>query len=140
MAALSIWEHSGRTLPPNLYWMIAIVSLFIACFKAWKDERKDKEAAISQLASNQSEVKQQKVGWQELYNEKKRLEDEIDKEIKRLDGLHPTFETNDTSVQPEDRHYYLSVSDPEEYYRIWQKINRIKEDIEIIKEKMKSMS
>jgi len=134
MAFVGLWEHSRHIVPPNVYWMIAIVSLFVACYKAWKDERLAKEALLSQLTSKHLTVSQALANWQELRSEKKRLEDQLESELERLEPLKPILRSG---FSPEDE-YAFYLPDEVEYEKVCRKIERLKEEIEIITGKLRS--
>lgn len=42
IALLGIWQGAGHSVQPNVYWLIALMSFFVACFRAWNDEHEDK--------------------------------------------------------------------------------------------------
>jgi hypothetical protein len=51
---LGIWQGTGHPVSPTVYWIVAIVGIFIACYLAWNEERvaqkkafRDYEAEVS---------------------------------------------------------------------------------------------
>ena len=133
---MSIWQGTGHNIPPTVYWIVAMVALFVACFKAWEAERKAKEAALSHTSSMREPEPFPTARWQALYNEKKRLEDQLDAEFERLQLLAPT---PISGMQPDDPNaFYMSESQENEYWKVSTRIDRIKEELEIIKGKLKA--
>jgi hypothetical protein len=71
IAALSLFQETGHAVRPWVYWTIALVALFVSFFKAWRDEYRAKIALQGQTSQSQSE-------WTLLYEEQRRLMDELD--------------------------------------------------------------
>jgi len=46
---IGILQGIGCHIPPAVYWVIAIVAIFVACYMAWNEERIQKEKAIAEL-------------------------------------------------------------------------------------------
>lgn len=49
IGALSIWQSTGHTVRPTVYWAIALIGLLFATYRAWNDQyqefcRRDKDA------------------------------------------------------------------------------------------------
>lgn len=130
---LSIWQGTGHPVPHSVYWVIAVISLFVAFFKAWRDERSAKEAILSQVQPAPAIISQPKIEWRELYDEKKRLEKKLETEIRRLEPLQPRLMNG---MMPDDPNAFY-LPDEAEYSRVCRKIDRIKEEIEIIKGKLR---
>lgn len=57
IGALSVWQNTGHSVRPLVYWAVAFVTLFIAFFRAWNDEVNAKEKALAQLANLEKTVK-----------------------------------------------------------------------------------
>jgi hypothetical protein len=51
MGFLYIWQGTGHDVPHYIFWIIAIVGIFVACYKAWDEERLAKEKALSEKTS-----------------------------------------------------------------------------------------
>jgi len=73
---LWLWQGTGHTVKPWVFWLVAVVALFIASFKAWNDQFNAREAAektIQKLrgASPQSDP------YLVLMEERRRLEAEL---------------------------------------------------------------
>lgn len=55
---LGIWQGTGHRVPPTIFWIIAIVGIFVACYLAWNEEREAKEKAIrdyeAEVSKNQN--------------------------------------------------------------------------------------
>jgi len=43
---LGIWQGTGHQVSPTVYWIVAIVGIFVACYLAWNEERVAKEKAL----------------------------------------------------------------------------------------------
>lgn len=43
---LGVWQGVGHRVSPTVYWIIAIVGIFVACYLAWNEERAAKEKAL----------------------------------------------------------------------------------------------
>jgi hypothetical protein len=48
IAFLSVWQGTGHAIPPVVYGVVAIVAVFVACYRAWNEERVAKEKAIAE--------------------------------------------------------------------------------------------
>lgn len=48
---ISIWQNTGHQVPGKVFWIIAILGIFVACYRAWNEERIAKEKALSEKAS-----------------------------------------------------------------------------------------
>src|SRR5579864_2016065 len=46
---LGIWQGTGHHVAPTVYWIVAIVGIFVGCYKAWNDERIATEGALAAL-------------------------------------------------------------------------------------------
>jgi len=133
---MSIWQGTGHSIPPTVYWLVAMIALFVACFKAWEAERKAKEAAITQKAPSRLQETFPTKQWTALYAEKKRLEDALDAELEILQGLEPKLISG---MQPDDPYaFYMSESQENEYQKVSRRIERIKEELETVKQKWKA--
>ena len=73
---VGIWQETGHTVRPGLYWGIALVALFIAFYKARAEERDAKEEALRRARGDQHAPSREY--WLELYKEKRRIEDELE--------------------------------------------------------------
>jgi hypothetical protein len=47
---LGIWQGTGHRVPPTVFWIVAIVGIFVACYLAWNEERIAKEKALAAIA------------------------------------------------------------------------------------------
>ena len=139
IALMTVWQGTGHKIPPALYWVIAAAALFVACFKAWEEERSAKESALRQIASAQSQANSTQTEnlWQQLFAQKKRLEEELEVELDRLQTLQPTL-TSGMGPDDPNAFYFTSEWQENEYWKVNRKIDRIREDLEIIKEKLRS--
>jgi hypothetical protein len=45
IGALGTWQSTGHTVKPWVYWLVAIVALFVAFFRAWKDKAEQLDGA-----------------------------------------------------------------------------------------------
>jgi hypothetical protein len=63
---LATWQGTGHHVLPSVYWAVATVGLFVAFFRAWKDENREKESALA-LADSRSKVAWHSE-WQQLSN------------------------------------------------------------------------
>jgi hypothetical protein len=43
---LGIWQGTGHPVSPTVYWIVAIVGVFVACYLAWNEERVATEKAL----------------------------------------------------------------------------------------------
>jgi len=43
---LGIWQGTGHPVSPTVYWIVAIVGIFVACYLAWNEERVAKERVL----------------------------------------------------------------------------------------------
>ena len=43
---LGIWQGTGHPVSPTVYWIVAIVGIFVACYLAWNEEREAKEKVL----------------------------------------------------------------------------------------------
>lgn len=69
IGAISIWQGTGHSAPPNAYWAIALGALLISVFKTWNDERTAKEKAQLQrdtAVADQSRRRDWSGDWKEL--------------------------------------------------------------------------
>jgi len=73
---LFIYQGTGHTVLPSVYWGIALVALFVAFYRAWAEERSAKEEALHRVSGDQR--KPSREYWLELYKEKQRLEEELE--------------------------------------------------------------
>lgn len=138
IALLSLWQGTGHKLPPALYWVVGIVALFIAMFKAWEAERDAKETAISKRVSTKAQTGEIASAWLKLYKEKKRLEDQLEAELESLESLPgPTLRPN---MRPDEPYAFYDEPESEraERRKKSRTVDRIKEELGIIKEKLKS--
>jgi hypothetical protein len=65
IGCLSIWQGTGHYVPPTIYWIVAIVGIFVACYKAWNEERKAKEGALAALNTQSGTTSAE---WKDLAN------------------------------------------------------------------------
>ena len=49
IGVLGLWQNTGHSVPPTLYWAIALSALLLAGYKAWNDKAKALYAATQQL-------------------------------------------------------------------------------------------
>lgn len=133
---LAIWQGTGHHVPPYIFWFVAIIALFAAFFKAWKAELDAKEAAISQRVAIV-----RSTTWQQLRVEKKQLEDELEIEEKYFyrwrNQLNPGSLPDDPNAWFDPRSS-MSEQEQDEYATRNRKAARLRENIELIKEKLKS--
>jgi len=47
---LATWQGTGHYVPPYVYWTVALLGLFVAFFRAWKDENHEKDSALTLFA------------------------------------------------------------------------------------------
>jgi hypothetical protein len=136
IGALDLWQNTGHSVPPFLYWSVAIVALFVAFFRAWRDEHQAKEGVL-QKAGPPSRLDRQAISaWLELHNEKKRLQEELELSIESLESLEP--EPN-PDILPDDPGYWpVTWPGDREYRKVSRKIDRLREDLGLIKEKLKT--
>ncbi len=92
-----------------------------------------RKLSISQLASTQSQIPQPIFNWQELRDEKRRLEEQLEVETQRLEPLQPILRNG---FQPDDE-YAFYLPDEVEYGKVCRRIDRFKEEIEMVKERLK---
>jgi hypothetical protein len=43
---LGIWQGTGHPVSPTVYWIVAIVEIFVACYLTWNEERVATEKAL----------------------------------------------------------------------------------------------
>src|SRR6185437_10030061 len=63
IGCLGIWQATGHSLNPSVYWIIAIGGLLIAFYLAWNEQRIEKERLI---AANEKSSRATTVEWKEL--------------------------------------------------------------------------
>jgi len=51
---LGIWQGTGHPVPPTVYWIVAIVGIFVASYLAWNEERVAKERALGEYEAEVS--------------------------------------------------------------------------------------
>lgn len=56
----------GRAIPPSIYWGVALIGLFVACFKAWLEEHKTAEALKGEIESARKRPGVTSSQWREL--------------------------------------------------------------------------
>lgn len=139
IAIATLWQGSGHKFLPFVWWLIAAIALFSAFFKAWEAEHDAKEDALRRLAPTPSTVSPSTMTWQELYDKKKQLEKELDAQLDAIELLEPQRLRN--GMQPDDPYAWYTVEpDATEYGKRSRRIDRIKEELEIIKEKLRGAS
>jgi hypothetical protein len=133
---IGTWQGTGHNVRPSLYWGIALLALFIAFFKAWVEERKAKEKATREIVSDQARVEQRASLWLDLYNEKKRLEDEL--ESLELPELPPSLRDIPINTYPAGVRL-MTHSELRESRKREQRIKRIKEELNLVNERLAQM-
>jgi hypothetical protein len=56
IGVLGIWQGTGHPVRPWVYWIVAIVGLLVAFFKAWNDQVNEKEKALTRTEEIQREL------------------------------------------------------------------------------------
>jgi hypothetical protein len=63
IGCLNFWQSAGHYVNPNVYWVIAIAGLFVAFFRAWNDQRLEKDKL---LAASAKTPEARSAEWKEL--------------------------------------------------------------------------
>jgi uncharacterized membrane protein len=75
IGVLGVWQGTGHVVKPWVYWLVAIVGLFVAFFKAWNDQANEKEKALAKIAerAEASAAFPIAIEWKELAKEFRQL-------------------------------------------------------------------
>ncbi len=68
---LGFWQGVGHHVPSSVYWVIGVVGLFIAFYRAWLYEHNANQALA------QGRKTDRKPEWSKLAQDKRRLEDQL---------------------------------------------------------------
>ena len=126
---LGVWQGTGHSVPHWLYWLIAILALFIACFRAWLDEHLAREAALWGKDAVSSD------SWIVLYEKRS----ELVKELDLLEIPPPPASIKDTAINDlafEVR--YMTHGESHEAQKKDRRIKRIREELDLIEAKLKN--
>ena len=137
MLALGLVQITRLKIPPTAYWLVALGTLFFAFFKAWTDEHRAKEEALQRSITKPQNHGSTVAAWRELYLEKQRLEGELEVSIELMESMEPSPNTN---CQPDDPGYFVPMDweTQKEYNKVSREAARIKEELSLIKEKLRA--
>jgi hypothetical protein len=131
IGVLGIFQGTGHAVPAWVYWLVAIVALFVACFRAWLEERKAKEKVLASMGVQGSF----NDAWLALYNEKKSLENELDS----LELPEPASDIKNLplGVMPVVR--FMTQYERYQSERRDRRIRRIRDELRTLGERLKSV-
>lgn len=138
MFMLGFLQNTGHKIPPTAYWLVALGTLFFAFFKAWRDEHRAKQEALNKLTLQPNVPSSPALSWDKLYEEKKRLEHELENHLKYLAQFEPQFVKGSVLDDP-NSWYQPEIPEVEEseYQKRKRMAVYIRENLEIIKGKMR---
>jgi hypothetical protein len=73
IGVLGIWQGTGHQVRPWVYWIVAIIGLFLAFFKAWNDQVNEKEQALTKVNEIRKEFEASEARLQEVLNAKPKI-------------------------------------------------------------------
>ena len=131
IGVLSIFQGTGHTVRPWVYWVVGIVALFIACFKAWLEERKAKEQALASMGAQGLF----NDAWLALYNEKKSLENELDS----LELPEPASDLKNLPIGTMPAVRFMTHFERYQSERRARRVRRIRDELKTLEERLKSV-
>jgi hypothetical protein len=138
IGVISLWQSTGHYVRPGVYWSIAIIALFVACYKAWAEERKAKELAQQQLHIQQEPRLYQEY-WLNLCKEKAQLEEELDS--LELPEPSPSLKDSPIDVLPSwEQARLMTNSEYRESQKRDRRINRIKDKLRLLDDRLNTVT
>jgi hypothetical protein len=131
---LGIWSGTGHQVPPFVYWIVAVIGIFVACYQAWNEERIAKEKAVADKAVADLELAKAHEAtvsahnaktsdsWLSLLHSRQKLEEK----------LRPLLEIEESGVKVVPQ---IKIGKDESDHRREQ-IVRLKRDIEDISKRL----
>jgi hypothetical protein len=90
---ISIWQETGHRVPAYVYWSIALLALFVAFFRAWKDKAEQVEGATAKA----HELEQKRIAtvdsaeWLDLADRFKEISRHVGAQLQTTSELREQF-------------------------------------------------
>lgn len=134
MLVLDVLQNTGHKIPFTAYWIVALGTLFVAFFKAWRDEHRAKEAALKEVSLHLNSVPRLNVDWGALLDEKHRLESELEAALASREPVEP--QPYPGMLPDEPGYWPVTWAGDKDYGRISRKIDSLREELELVKQRL----